>query len=186
MFNAVKQRILDTLQPWFQEPLGYLETGDKQQGVLVNSNFRCGYYIDRQAIYTILRDKYGIDTSFDASSYPAVKCNFYYNTELPPANQHYGTLEEADWGLTLSQIKESAKYVTITFSIFRTGCCLISGNCSDEVLTYIYKFVKQLLSDEYPNICFQVKRPKPKDKKVKRKTYTVSLSTAYRDSIMDS
>jgi hypothetical protein len=178
MFSTVKQKIIETLQPLLPPdalPLDYLEGVEQPHEVLVNSNFRCGFYIDRESIYTILRDKYHIDASYDSSSYPAVKCKFYYNLELDPANRQRGTLAESDRSLTLAQIKKSTKYVTVTFSIFRTGSCIISGNCSDEILYYVYEFVKNLLLDEYAHICFQTKKPKAKERKLKKKYYTVTI-----------
>ena len=36
--------------------------------------------------------------------------------------------------------------------IFRTGSCLIVGNCNKNVLNVVYNFIKQLLYNEYSNI----------------------------------
>jgi hypothetical protein len=36
--------------------------------------------------------------------------------------------------------------------IFRTGGCLIVGNCSEEVLRFVYVFVKNILVAEFQSI----------------------------------
>jgi hypothetical protein len=49
----------------------------------INSNFDCGFYINRDKLHGILRsEKYGIESAYDPCSYPGVKCKFYYNNEL--------------------------------------------------------------------------------------------------------
>ena len=37
--------------------------------------------------------------------------------------------------------------------IFRTGSVLIVGNCNKQLLIIIYNFLKNILSEEYKNIC---------------------------------
>ena len=49
--------------------------------VLINSNFRCGYYIDRNKLYEILKFQYRINSAFDPCSYPGIQCEFYYNLD---------------------------------------------------------------------------------------------------------
>jgi len=36
--------------------------------------------------------------------------------------------------------------------IFRTGSCLIVGNCSERILVFVYDFIKRLLLAEYEEI----------------------------------
>ena len=51
----------------------------KIETVLINSNFTCGYYIDRNKLYHILKFTYGINSAYDPCSYPGIQCEFYYN-----------------------------------------------------------------------------------------------------------
>jgi hypothetical protein len=37
--------------------------------------------------------------------------------------------------------------------IFRTGSGLIIGNCSDEMIYYIFEFIKRILKNEKHLIC---------------------------------
>ena len=50
---------------------------DKEHNVLINSNFNCGFYINRDTLFHILRNTYKIDSSYDPCSYPGI--NFLWN-----------------------------------------------------------------------------------------------------------
>ncbi len=80
ILNTVKNMILNIIQPYLNKPLSFLEN-NTENNVLINSNFNCGYYINRDKLYSILRNKYGIETSYDPCSYPGVKCKYYFNNE---------------------------------------------------------------------------------------------------------
>lgn len=95
---------------------------ENYETVLINSNFNCGYYINREKLYDILKYKYHINSIFDPCSYPGIQCKYIY---------------------------ENYK---MSFMIFRTGSVLIVGKCSDEVLYKIYDYIKNILEVEYNNI----------------------------------
>ena len=71
------EKLVKILQPHHQEEIKYLK--DKIQTVLINSNFTCGFYINRNKLYNLLKYKYKIHTIFDSCSYPGIQCKFYYN-----------------------------------------------------------------------------------------------------------
>ena len=54
IYETVLSTILTTLQPHMKETLGYLQKSDT---VLINSNFNCGYYISREVLFDILKQK---------------------------------------------------------------------------------------------------------------------------------
>jgi len=109
--------------------------------VLVNSNFNCGFYIDRDEFNAILRHKYNITTVFDPW-YPGVQCKFYYDPMWRQTQKM----------LTWQNTDSSVKYTRVSFMIFRTGSVLIMGKCTEDVLFIIYEFLKELLRTEYPEI----------------------------------
>jgi len=142
VFEKILQQVLDTLQPYVEMPLGYKD--DSNQTVLINSNFNCGYYINRETLYDILKLKYNIQAIYDPCSYPGIQCKFYYNPDI-----------EIQSG---SQISEDNKHLyknvkDVSFMIFRTGSVLIVGKCHEDVLMIIYEFLKNVLKNEYRNIC---------------------------------
>ena len=141
-FQEVLSMLLTTLQPHIESKLDYKE--NSVVTVLINSNFKCGFYINRETLYDILRNKYNIQAIYDPCSYPGIQCKFYYNHDV-----------KCD-GQTGSQVlckKISPNVSEVSFMIFRTGSVLIVGKCDDYVLIMIYEFLKDILSKEYKNIC---------------------------------
>lgn len=179
LFDRVKVFILDTLRPFFEEPIGFKDI--PSENVLINSNFECNYNINRDALHAILRsDKYKIDTTFDSCSYPGVKCKFYFcNKNGFDIEKQRGVVLQEDCNLMVDELIESKKYTKVSFMIFRTGGCLIVGNCSEEILTFVYDFVKNILKDEYQNIYMSKENigpAEPKKKKLRKRKITVSTS----------
>ena len=119
--------------------------------VLINSNFNCGFYINRDKLLDILKYKYKIDCIFDSCQYPGIQCKYNY----------------ADEAVTESKYR-------ISFMIFRTGSVLIVGKCDENTLIYIYEFIKNLLITEYMEINVKntepVKDANKKKKKVKKRS----------------
>jgi len=144
-FNMILQLILDTLSPHVNNIDNKLDyKGNSVETVLINSNFNCGFYIDREKLYNILKDKYNIQSIFDPCSYPGVQCKFYYNHDI--VTQTGCQISKDDFNL----------YTNIThvsFMVFRTGSVLIVGKCNECVLSRIYEFVKNILHNEFANIC---------------------------------
>jgi TATA-box binding protein (TBP) (component of TFIID and TFIIIB) len=168
-FQKTLEVIIDTLQPYFSEKLEYQK--DTTETVLINSNFNCGFYINREALYDILKYKYNIQSIYDPCSYPGIQSKFYYNPDV---------------GIqTGSQISEEnkAKFTNISevsFMIFRTGSVLIVGKCDESVLLVIYEFLKNLLTNEFAKIGQRKTKAeasitKDKKKKIRRKQIIVNL-----------
>jgi hypothetical protein len=179
LFDRVKVFIIDTLRPFFEDPIGFKDI--PSENVLINSNFECNYNINRDALHSILRsDKYKIDTTFDSCSYPGVKCKFYFcNKNGFDIEKQRGVVLQEDCNLMVDELIESKKYTKVSFMIFRTGGCLIVGNCSEEILTFVYDFVKNILKDEYQNIYMSKENigpAEPKKKKLRKRKITVSTS----------
>jgi hypothetical protein len=171
-FVMILNQVIQTLQPYFEEPLGYKE--NSTETVLINSNFNCGFFINREALYEILKFKYNIQSIYDPCSYPGIQCKFYYNPEVGMQNG--------------CQISEENRHLyknvnEVSFMIFRTGSVLIVGRCEDNVLMTIYEFLKIILTNEYKNIFQKVSKNgeenvfcvKDKKTKLRKKTITVEL-----------
>ncbi len=168
IYETVLSTILTTLQPHMKEQLGYLQKSDT---VLINSNFNCGYYISREILFDILKQKYNIQCIYDPCSYPGIQCKFYYNPNV-----------QVQTGKQISA-EDKGKYpniVEVSFMIFRTGSILIVGMCDDNVLYVIYDFLKKILVDEYHKINQRVVQKdvvdKTKDKKIRKKNILIVTS----------
>jgi hypothetical protein len=174
LLDNVKRMLLDTLRSHIVEPLDFLET-DTEENVLINSNFNCGFYINRENLYHILRsEKYRIESAYDPCSYPGVKCKYYFNNELGfDETKQNGQIILEDRGMKMSELGETRKYTEVSFMVFRTGSCLIVGNCTERVLKFVFEFIKRILMEEHPNIYVENNDPVEKNKKTKLRKKTI-------------
>lgn len=185
VMELIKKKILSVLQPFV--PNVVLDYALCKRGVLINSGFKCGFYIDRDKIYNLLRTKYGIETSYDSCSYQGVKCKYYFNNDLPYDHViQTGRLETVD-AMKKKELNNGIhKYTEVAFMLFRTGSCIIVGNCSKKVLYFIYDFIKTVLRTEYETISNGIEVKECKKKKKARKMNVTMSNDYYRDCISES
>jgi len=144
--DSLMNRSLDILVNIFKG-VGYDVSykSNKIETVLINSNFNCGFYINRETLNNLLKYKYRFNVNYDPCSYPGIQCKYKYEGS------------------------------EISFMIFRTGSVLIVGKCEENVLYSLYEKIKNILIDEYDTIyCKQNTSKnssnKTKKKKIKKKT----------------
>jgi TATA-box binding protein (TBP) (component of TFIID and TFIIIB) len=118
--ELVVKNIIQLLCPFYKTNV--LEKREMRETILINSNFICNYYINRDELFNILKTKYSVKCSYDPCSYPGIQCKY--------------KLESSE----------------VSFMIFRTGSVLIVGKCEDEELYKIYNFIKSIFQAEYHNI----------------------------------
>lgn len=139
---------------------------NKSETVLINSNFTCGYYVNREKLYNRLKFHYKINSAYDPCSYPGIQCEFWYNLK---SNEQNGQQPTGD---------SKKNYCKISFMIFRTGSVLIVGKCTEDMLNNIYAFLKDLLEKEYKNVGGKLLSDDPKKvkktKKIRKKTIIIS------------
>lgn len=155
VFAKIVEMIVDVLDPHIDDKLEVIH--EKTQTVLINSNFNCGFYINREAFFEILRSKYNIESIYDPCSYPGIQCKFYYQE---------GKKEQ-------SGVRTGEDNIDVSFMVFRTGSVLIVGKCQESVLLIIYEFLKKILYTEFSNIGVHIieeSESKNKHKKIRKKT----------------
>jgi len=156
LLDKVLILLVEILKPFIGEDLYFIK--DKSETVLINSNFNCGYFINRDKLYDILKYNYRINSNFDACSYPGIQCKFYYDNTVSIQN---------------GQQPNHKDYQEVSFMIFRTGSVLVVGKCEETVLGEIYEFIKNILKSEYKNIlCLsdkQQNKNKQRNKKIRKK-----------------
>lgn len=158
ILNKSLSIIISTLKPFINDNLEIIN--NKIETVLINSNFNCGYYINRDKLHDILKYKYRINSSFDACSYPGIQCKFYYDES---DKKHTG--------------QQECKKNEVSFMIFRTGSVLIVGKCDEKILIEIYEFIKNILHDEYHEVYEShhvEEKEKSKQKKVRKKILIIN------------
>ena len=137
--------IKSLLQPYFDYKLEELK--DKRDTILVNSNFNCNYYLNREKLYRIMKQpEYNIKCTFDSCSYPGIQCKYKLNNDQE-----------------------------VSFMIFRTGSILIVGKCENEDLYIIYEYIKEILDTNFKEIyeCNYIEKPLKNKKKIKKNIYCV-------------
>jgi hypothetical protein len=128
--------------------------------------------------------KYNIETSYDPCTYPGVKCKFYYNNDIASDDvRQNGQILQEDRCMKMSELIENKKYTEISFMIFRTGSCLILGNCNEDILNYVYKFIKNILIEEYAEIHALIENVSDKIKKPKIRKRTIKMTKEYYSTI---
>lgn len=159
--ETVLDNLIDVLNNNCNLNLTHLNS--KNETVLINSNFNCGFYLNREKFYDILKLKYKIHSSYDPCSYPGIMCKFYYNLD-GDTNQD-GILK-----------KGVINFTVISFMIFRTGSILIVGKCEEYALREIYEYLKNIITNEHDQI-YQAHvsvEKKQVVKKVRKKTIIIS------------
>jgi hypothetical protein len=182
LLENVKRMVLKYIQPHVQSPLEFVEQ-ETEENVLINSNFNCGFFVNRAKLYTILRNQYRVEASYDPCSYPGVKCKFYYLNDAPASYIQDGQVLEEDRTMKLSDLIESNKYTAISFMVFRTGSCLIVGNCAEIELMRVYDYVKQILLKERSKIIVLGEEVVVKQKKPKLRKKMVQMTVPYYAAI---
>lgn len=176
VFQKVLDLVVEILQPNMSEKLCYKE--NSCETVLINSNFNCGFYINREILYDTLRYKYNIQAIYDPCSYPGIQCKFYFNPDVDLQNGCQISQENKDLYKNVKQV---------SFMIFRTGSVLIVGKCHENVIMLIYEFLKNIFNLEYTKICQKnstfdlndvnkLKIDKEKKKKIRKKNILVTFS----------
>lgn len=180
ILHLAKRQVLLVLQPHIQEEIWFVEN-HMEENVLINSGFQCGFFINRIALFKILRgEKYNLETSYDSCIYPGIKCRFYYNNHLPRCKEYQrGVIDAADRTLKVIEFNGDKKYTEVSFMIFRTGKILIVGNCSESILTFIYSFIRDLLKEEFQSICAPNEVAVQKVKTVKKRKKRIFVTAAY-------
>lgn len=135
----VLQLLVTVLRPVLGEDLNYLR--NRCETALINSNFNCGFYIDRDRLFQLLKYKYRMNCNYDSCSYPGIQSKFYYIPDKRPEEQNGQQPASMDM-----------PYYEVSFMLFRTGSILIVGKCNEEILNVIYRFICSILETEYSTI----------------------------------
>jgi hypothetical protein len=135
----VLQLLVSVLRPYLGEGLDYMK--NRCETALINSNFNCGFYIDRDKLFQLLKYKYRMNCNYDSCSYPGIQSKFYYIPERRPDDQN-----------GQQPVSMDMPYYEVSFMIFRTGSILIVGKCNEEILHVIYRFICSILETEYSGI----------------------------------
>ena len=171
IYNKVLDNVIMILSPYL-ENIGFTDT--PHETILINSNFNCGFYINREKLYNIIRSKYKLQCIYDPCSYPGIQCKYYYNPEEDNNTN----------GIILDDYKNNNKIVKVSFMIFRTGSILIVGKCDEDVLRIVYNYIVSMLTTEFQSINQNLIvnnddiKPKKNKQKIRKKTIFIKSTTS--------
>lgn len=165
VMDTILERVIQILKPYTKENLQFLP--NSIETILINSNFKCNFFINREALYQKLKYTYQIHTALDPCSYPGVQCKFYYNKNKEKQNGICECKGESCVNIK-KQKRKPHNCIEVSFMIFRTGSVLIVGGCDVDILNEIYNYLSKLLISEYQNIYSPAKEDEIKVKKKPR------------------
>lgn len=177
LLDTTITHLVDVLQPFFPDQVISCNEGEADT-VLINSNFNCGYYIDRDKLFKVLRYDYGVHCEYDPCKYPGIRCVYFQNDQHPDAKGICKCVKSCA-NKRKKQTAGETKCRGIAFMVFRTGSTLIVGHCDEDLLNVIYQYLKQILETEYKNIAIGnivERREKSTVKKSKRKTIYIKTT----------
>ena len=150
--------------------------------VLINSNFNCGFYINRNKLFNILKYTYNIHAMYDPCSYPGIQCKYYYNDKNPHSDG-VCYCENKCTKIKKHLNENNTKYCKeISFMIFRTGSVLIVGNCDERIINIIYSFLKKILVKEFKIIYNGKNDNIKKNKIVKKRKKNILIKNSITDT----
>lgn len=158
--------LIKIIQPQFEYKLTWCK--DDIQYVLINSNFNCGYCINRDNLYYNLRHKYKLISVYDPCSYPGIQCKFYYDKNK---DKQDGICNCEVRCTKKKNSKNKNNCIECSFMIFRTGSVLIVGHCNEYILQIIYEFLKKLFEEDIQTIYhgkIETKKTNKNQKTIKR------------------
>ena len=165
--------LMSVLKPLVKIPICFNKTNIET--VLINSNFNCGYFINRDLLHSKLKIKYNMISIFDPCSYPGIQSKFYYNMKNKIQNGVCSCSKKCGKG---GSGNGDGECIEVSFMIFRTGSILIVGHCDEFILNKVYEFLKIIFSDEFQDIneglCCSLKK-KRKSKNLKKREIIFDL-----------
>ena len=163
--ELIMNLLISTLNKYNTKITHYFK--NKTETILINSNFSCNFYINRNKLYDLLTNKYNINCSYDPCSYPGIQCEYYYDKSIKNDNLQNG-----------KQKQNKDNIIRISFMIFRTGSILIVGKCNEHILKVVYEYVKNILINEKKHIFLgnnnEIKKKKKKKSKYVKKIINIS------------
>jgi len=134
------------------QPISYM--AGSEEIVLINSNFNCRYFINREKLFSKLRYDHDVSAVYDPCSYPGIQCKLYCTPEARIVT------------------KLADDVTAISVMIFRTGSVLIVGKCTEAIIHLVYAFLNEIFKEEYQDImdpnCTQLPKKESKSKGFRR------------------
>lgn len=147
LINLVKQ--VATIDPSVVSSVDQL-VNKSYKVALINSDFKIGFEIKRDKLYSVLINQYKNKCSFEPCIYPGVKIQYYWNTTndckdgVCKCKQHCATGKGDGVG------EGCCKKITI--AVFQSGCIIITGAQKTYQIDDAYAFICNVLHKHMEHI----------------------------------
>jgi TATA-box binding protein (TBP) (component of TFIID and TFIIIB) len=111
---------------------------------LINSDFKIGFEIKRDKLYTILINSYHNKCSFEPCIYPGVKIQYFWNSHNHKKNGVCCCRTQCSVGKNDGHGENRCKKITI--AVFQSGCIIITGAQTTEQIDEVYQFICNVLN----------------------------------------
>jgi hypothetical protein len=111
--------------------------------------------VNRDKLYTLLRQVYNVPAVYDPCSYPGVQCKLYYTAEND----------------IVTRPQPQTVLSSVSVMIFRTGSVLIVGKCNEQVIHGIYAYLNKVFHENFTDVAdpsVVAAKELKKEKKVKK------------------
>lgn len=110
---------------------------------LINSDFKVGFEVKRDKLYSILINDYNNKCSFEPCIYPGVKIQYFWNSHNHNKDGVCYCHSQCSVGKNDGQGEGRCKKVTI--AVFQSGCIIITGAQTTEQIDEVYSFICNVL-----------------------------------------
>ena len=105
---------------------------------MINSDFRLGWPVRRDYAYVVMMREYGMRCFYEASAYPGLKIEYYYN----PSQDARGICKCEDRGLSV----KCSHCHKVTLVVVRSGSVIITGASTIAHLDAAHAFILEVLN----------------------------------------
>ena len=119
--------------------------------VLINSDYFCGYKINREMLYKIIVNEYGIFSTYEPCIYPGVNIKYFWNKNN---TQHKGICNCKNKCSGKGNGETDGNCKKITIAAFQSGNVIITGARNKEQINISYNFINSIFKKHY----FEIKR----------------------------
>ena len=110
---------------------------------LINSDFKIGFEIKRDKLYSVLINSYNNKCSFEPCIYPGVKIQYFWNSEYKCKNGVCRCNDTCFVGKGTGYGENECKKITI--AVFQSGCIIITGAQTTQQIDDAYNFITNIL-----------------------------------------
>lgn len=116
---------------------------------LINSNFSCGFKIDRAKLFKIITENYRVYVSYNPGFYQGVKISYMYNDQNKEKNGLCICKKKCKYEKNMRK-KNTCKIITI--SVFQSGSIIVTGAFYIHQSLEAYDFINGILKKHYSEI----------------------------------